>query len=255
MTKKLSKIQQMAASVRTALANIKPKADLSDIDETAVEAAQMREKLRLLEDAEQSEQARLEQQANHEAAKARQAALNKVVESASEMTAKHQQLTEQAETMIGQLVGVLAERERVFDEREVGLYDPAISNEERQVLRDALHGGRFSIGPGQFFNSWCGAVYEACTPTEVGLADRLRGLATPRNHPAQDDPLRGASERLVTTAHGMALTDRVTPEPTPEPQPEKLSHFKQTVDLRPDPNPQRIYIDEDTRRQYQQEEA
>lgn len=228
---KLNKIQQLAASVRAALANLKPKADLSNIDEAAAEAAQLREKLNLLERAEQDEQARLDEAQRQSEAKARQAALQAITETANEMTAKHQELTEQAETLIGQLVAVLAERDQVFDVRASGLYDAALNSNERQQLREALERTASPVSIGQFKESWSRAVNQT---TSGGTAKRLIELVATLGYTAHTpDPLRPATSRLAEVAHNMAISPRVPEQPAAEPQPEQPTHESYTVDLRP----------------------
>jgi hypothetical protein len=213
----LQKIQKIASSVRDNLANLKPSSALDDLDTIARERTLLREKLNLLADAESSERERLEAEDATAKAKLRHTLLLNVAKSAEVTGKQYDNLTTKANTLVAELIAVLAKRENVFTRKAVGinhdLYALLTAEEQSEVLTK-LDRSKSELYPGNFSNTWREAVNAACGGNN-NLRIRLRNLVNEPNHPAQNTPLAGSRPLLVEAARYLAETQPAVPTTNP----------------------------------------
>ncbi|MEE2731729.1 MAG: hypothetical protein VYA55_13000 [Pseudomonadota bacterium] len=158
MSALLEKIQETRNTVLAKMDAVKLADDLDNLDSVAVERAQLREKLEALDAAESNELKRIEGETQDREQKARAkyfAALSKKVKDASK---RHSELTDKANELINELVGVLIEREHVVSRSElvVGGANDMIDFEQIKELREAHSGAHdlIRMDDRQFRAAW-----------------------------------------------------------------------------------------------------
>lgn len=242
----LEKIQALITSVREKLGSLKADSgSMGDLDAVAQERAILREKLGLLEDAETVEHERIAEEEAAAKSEQRRALLLEIARKADISAQEYDTLTERATAVVAELVGVLTEREQVFNRKSIGLdtceaYE-LLTQGERRHLIDVFDSSTITVYPGQFSNTWSRAVSDK-SKHDSKLARRLIGLVTPKNNPKQDSPLSSAKTSLADFARnlaGSAPVDAVSPEPaqhtetsTSTAAPKKTSPTHYEVDLR-----------------------
>lgn len=209
----LTKIREMATSVKNTLASLTIKPDaLDEIDSVAGQRVMLREKLATLEAAETVERERLVAEEKKQKGKKRRSALVELAETSEQLVAKHTELTERATKLISELVTVIIERERVFTKETTGLSDPIFSElftgEETNNLTYEMQRSALSIYSGDFGKTYENEVNEQCSENN-NLRMKLLELVTRANEFHQ--PLKPASPLLVKAAK--ALQFKPVPEP------------------------------------------
>ncbi len=243
-----SNLQKLITSVRNQLAKLKPSngldaETLEALDDTANQVATLRAKLDYLLEVEAAD---LERKQAAEAAarlKKRNTVLQSVAKQTEAAVANYQALTDRASSLVGELVVVLAERERVLTRSAVGLEGSEVrevlTGEELGELLKALDFMNFGISPEQFAVTWGKAVSDACgddnTPPARALHQRLVALTAvapitpvgmqPRGLSGVDPSLAEVARRLVGTAPTNPPTETPRPAMAPAGQ-------YQAVDLR-----------------------
>lgn len=209
MSSNLKKIQNLAASVRDSLASLKPSSGLDDLDTIARERSVLREKLDLLADAESEERGRLEAEAAAAKAKQRVLLLKNVAAKAETASENYQQLTDQAVSLVGDLVATLAERERAFSRDELGLNESALfdllSNDERLSLLESLERSVIGVYPGDFGNTWREAVFRNSAHKSVTRRTLLQLVTAPGQY--QDSSLSGVRPLVAEAVRQMVGDD------------------------------------------------
>ena len=230
---KLQKIQKLVAKARDRLASLKPSSALDDLDKIAQERAILREKLELLTDAESAERDSLAAAEAAAKSKQRRALLLNVAEKTEGVEKQHQKLTNRAIELLVELVGVLSQREQVYNREAVGLNAPEIlelvtSKENTELLAALGRSADTGVYSGQFSVTWREEVQRI---DNRRIRDQLLGLLPPPE--PHHTPLTSPRPRLVDTARRMADAKPDNPsKTTTETKPTQKTGYHQVVDLR-----------------------
>ena len=219
MSSNLTKIRDMAASIKNKLASLTINPDaLDDLDSVSSERVMLREKLATLEAAETVERDRLVAEEKKQNSKKRRAALTELATKSEQLISKHSDLTEQATDIINELVSVLIERENVFTQKSTGLDNPVFNElfsvDERSNLVYEMNRSAIGVCRGDFAVTFYDAIdkqeEDNCSPR---LRHALRELfIVPQSH---SGAIKGANSLLVNAAKAMQF--KPVPEPATEP--------------------------------------
>ena len=136
---------------------------------------------------------------------------------------KHSELTEQATSIINELVSVLIVRERVFTQKSTGLdnpvYNELFSVDERSNLVYEMNRSAIKVYRGNFTVTFYDAIDKQTEGNNLSnLRHALRELFTsPHSHSAA---IKGANSLLVKAAKAMQF------KPVPEPAAETVTTVK-----------------------------
>ena len=212
----LTKIREMKTSIKTKLASltINPNS-LDDLDGVSNDRVMLREKLAILDTAENVERDRLVAEEKKQNGKKRRVALVALAEKSEKLVAEHTELTEHAINLISDLVSVIIKRERVFSKESTGLNDPIYSElfsaEEYSDLTHEMRRSSLGVYSGNFGKTYELAVFEQCKDDKV-LKERLLALITRANE--LHTPMKGANSNL--TKYAKFLQFKPVPDPVTE---------------------------------------
>jgi len=219
MSNNLTKIREMATSIKNKLASLKINPDaLDELDNVSSERVMLREKLATLEAAEAVERDRLVAEEKKQNSKKRRAALTELATKSEQLVSKHSDLTERATNIINELVSVLIEREKVFTQESTGLDNPVFNElfsvDERSNLIYEMNRSAIRIYQGDFTMTFYDAIdNQTAGKNSSNLRHVLRELFTlPHSHSVA---IKGANSLLINAAKAMQF--KPAPEPAAEP--------------------------------------
>lgn len=223
MSNNLTKIREMATSIKNKLASLTINPDaLDDLESVSSERVMLREKLATLEAAEAVERDRIVTEEKKQNSKNRRAALTELATKTELLVVEHGDLTDQVTDTINELVSVLIERENIFTEKSTGLnnpvFDELFSRDERSSLVYEMNRSAVGVCRGDFAVTF----YDAIDKQDDNCSPRLRHILrelfiSPQSHSAA---IKGANSLLVKAAKAMQF------KPVPEPVVETVAMVK-----------------------------
>lgn len=237
MSNNLTKIREMVSSIKKSLGSLTVNPDaLDEIDSVASQRVMLREKLATLEAVETVVREQLVAEEIKQKGKNRRAALVELAAQSEKLVTEHAELTDQASSLINDLVSVLIKRECVFTQKSTGLdasvYRELFTAEEYKDLIYEMNRSTLGLYQGEFSAAFYKAINDQASDDSMKrIKEELRSLvATPQSHHV---PFKGATTLLIKMAKSLQFKSAPEPEkakPVEAVEPKTGNHYE--VDLR-----------------------